>query len=301
MTLPRSLLLAVDGSENAKAATAFTADLARTLHAQTMVATVVPEHLVVGPSWVELLSQVETAEAVELERSMDDARAISREAAAAIENGAAVEWTIEVGDPAEAIVSLADRYRAEAIVMGRRGTGNVSGLLLGSVSTKVSHLTDRTVATVRAGGDGGIGRMLVAVDGSNHSDRAAVFAAELAAASGASLTILNVVPTAAMISTLSTPPPLPDAEAAAWTNLLGPGEEIVERARRIARSNGAPDVTTLVEAGHAATVIVDYATEAGIDVICIGRRGLGNVRGLLLGSVSHEVGHLATQTVITVR
>lgn len=301
MTLPRSLLLAIDGSENAKAATAFTAVLAGKLHAKTMVATVVPEHLVVGPSWAELLSQLETADAIELERAMKDAREITRRAVSAIQDGEPVEWTVEVGDPADAIVSLADRYRVDAIVMGRRGTGNVAGLVLGSVSTKVSHLTDRTVATVRAGGDPNIERILVAVDGSNHSDRATVFAAELAASCDASLAILNVVPTALMISTLSTPPPLPEDDGGGWTNLLGTGQEIVERARRMASSNGAPDVTTLVEAGHPPTMIADYASEADVDVICIGRRGLGNVRGLLLGSVSHEVGHLATRTVITVR
>lgn len=233
---------------------------------------------------------------------MKAASEISREAAAAIEDSAPVEWTVEVGDPADVIVSLAGRWGADAIVMGRRGTGNVSGLLLGSVSTKVSALTDLTVATVPAGGGQRIERILVAVDGSHHSNRAAVFAAELAAACDASLAILNVMPTAAMIATLSTPPPLPEAEGAGWTNLLGNGQAIVERARRMARSGGAPDATTLVEAGHPPTMIVDFATEADIDVICIGRRGLGNVRGLLLGSVSHEVAHLATtQTVITVR
>jgi hypothetical protein len=56
MTLPHSMLLAIDGSENAKAATAFAAVLAGKLHGRTMVATVVPEHLVAGPSRAELLS-----------------------------------------------------------------------------------------------------------------------------------------------------------------------------------------------------------------------------------------------------
>lgn len=302
MTLPRSLLLAVDGSANATAAAAFAADLAGKLGARTMVAAVVPEHVVMGPSWVELLSQIETADAVELQRSMKDATEICRRALAAFDDGEAVEWTVEVGDPADAIVSLADRYRADAIVMGRRGTGNLSGLLLGSVSTKVSHLTDRTVATVRADGHPAIERVLVAVDGSVHSDRAVVFAAELAAACNASLVILNVVPTTVMISTLATSPPLAATELAGWTDhLVGAGEEIVQRAMAGAAASGAPDATALVEAGHPATVIVDRAADADVDVICIGRRGLGNVRGLLLGSVSHAVAHQATQTVITVR
>ena len=54
------------------------------------------------------------------------------------------EW----GDPAEAILDLARRDKADAIVLGRRGRGRLSRLLMGSVSQKVASLAPCTVVVV---------------------------------------------------------------------------------------------------------------------------------------------------------
>ena len=54
------------------------------------------------------------------------------------------EW----GDPAEAILELARREKADAIVLGRRGRGRLSRLLMGSVSQKVASLAPCTVVVV---------------------------------------------------------------------------------------------------------------------------------------------------------
>lgn len=58
-------------------------------------------------------------------------------------DGAGVAYTSHtaVGDPADSIVTYADQRQCDAIVMGTRGLGRVGGLLLGSVATKVLHLT----------------------------------------------------------------------------------------------------------------------------------------------------------------
>ena len=52
------------------------------------------------------------------------------------------------GDPAEAIIEAARREHADAIVVGRRGRGQLAGLLLGSVSQKVVSLAPCTVIIV---------------------------------------------------------------------------------------------------------------------------------------------------------
>lgn len=57
------------------------------------------------------------------------------------EAGVAYTSNVAVGDPADSITTYADQKKCDAIVMGTRGLGRVAGLLLGSVATKVLHLT----------------------------------------------------------------------------------------------------------------------------------------------------------------
>ena len=56
---------------------------------------------------------------------------------------------IGVGDAAETIAKYAKEKGCNQIVMGSRGLGAVSGLILGSVATKVIHLTDIPVLLVK--------------------------------------------------------------------------------------------------------------------------------------------------------
>ncbi len=52
------------------------------------------------------------------------------------------------GSEAEAILKIAENHRAELIVMGTRGFGAVKGMLVGSVSRKVIHLSTCPVMVV---------------------------------------------------------------------------------------------------------------------------------------------------------
>ena len=56
---------------------------------------------------------------------------------------------IGVGDAAETIVKYAKEHKCDQIVMGTRGMGTVSGLLLGSVATRVIHLADIPVLLIK--------------------------------------------------------------------------------------------------------------------------------------------------------
>jgi nucleotide-binding universal stress UspA family protein len=53
--------------------------------------------------------------------------------------------------------------------------------------------------------------------------------------------------------------------------------------------------------GHVGSRIVDAAADFGADVIVMGSRGLSDVAGMLLGSVSHKVLHLAKCPVLISR
>lgn len=56
---------------------------------------------------------------------------------------------ISVGDPAEVIAAFVKSQGCDHILMGCRGLGAVSGLVLGSVATKVLHLTQVPITFIR--------------------------------------------------------------------------------------------------------------------------------------------------------
>lgn len=56
---------------------------------------------------------------------------------------------VETGDPAECIIAFAKKSKCTEIVMGSRGLGRLSGLLLGSVVAKVVQLADMPVVVVK--------------------------------------------------------------------------------------------------------------------------------------------------------
>lgn len=66
------------------------------------------------------------------------------------ESGMACQEHVRMGDIAETIVAMVAELGCDAIVMGTRGLGAVSGLALGSVTTKVLHLTTVPVICIRA-------------------------------------------------------------------------------------------------------------------------------------------------------
>lgn len=56
---------------------------------------------------------------------------------------------VESGDPAECIITFAKKTKCGEIVLGSRGLGRFSGLLLGSVVTKVVQLAEVPVVVVK--------------------------------------------------------------------------------------------------------------------------------------------------------
>ena len=61
-----------------------------------------------------------------------------------------VDYEVREGDPVEEILDLARARDVDLIVLGSRGLGAVSSLVLGSVSTAILHHADRPVLVTRA-------------------------------------------------------------------------------------------------------------------------------------------------------
>jgi nucleotide-binding universal stress UspA family protein len=141
--------------------------------------------------------------------------------------------------------------------------------------------------------------ILVAVDGSAHAKRALEEAIDLARATGGSLTVVTVVPelSAWVLGGAGMPPPV---------DLVRLHEDLVRDYGRMLEEEAAsvPDDVqsrSLLLEGRPAEAIVRQTRAGGHDLVVMGSRGRGELRSLVLGSVSHEVLHTSRVPVLVVR
>jgi nucleotide-binding universal stress UspA family protein len=143
--------------------------------------------------------------------------------------------------------------------------------------------------------------IVVAVDGSGHAQKAVDLAADLAQKYDAQLLLLSVYKHVSALETTHTLVNPKDAVGPENPTLRDIANDIIAAAGARAKERGTPKVETYVKRGHPARIIVDFAKEKGADAIIMGSRGLGDIGGFLLGSVSHKVNSLAECTCITVK
>ncbi|HVC75184.1 MAG TPA: universal stress protein [Candidatus Micrarchaeaceae archaeon] len=133
--------------------------------------------------------------------------------------------------------------------------------------------------------------VMVALDGSSYSHRTLPTAIELAKKFGADLFVLHVSEH--------------DRGRAAVYSLESPAEatRLVADAVETARGAGVKASGEVRDAAaqHTARTIVDLATTKGVDLIVMGSRGLSDVQGFFLGSVTHKVIQIADVPVLVDR
>jgi nucleotide-binding universal stress UspA family protein len=134
-------------------------------------------------------------------------------------------------------------------------------------------------------------RILLAVDGSEHSMKAVGVAGDLARRYGGEVIVLHVreheITWGADI----------DIETADEARSLVDG---VVRVLKDSGTNVRGEVVR-VPLGQTPRAILDMATEEGSGLIVMGTRGLSDWGRLLMGSVAHKVVHLAEVPVLVVR
>lgn len=129
-------------------------------------------------------------------------------------------------------------------------------------------------------------KLLVAFDGSPHAQRALSEAVELVQANAGRLTVMTVVPEPSTWALSS------GYEAAVNVNELTAQIEAEYQTMLDGAVDGVPGdvpVTKVLRRGPAGAAIVAEANASDHDLIVMGSRGRGELRSLLLGSVSHHV------------
>jgi nucleotide-binding universal stress UspA family protein len=140
------ILIAVDGSDHAVHAVEY---VAARRAARATPADVEIHLLNVQTPFPSLAAQAAGAERVRQHHHEEGLAALQRGRAVLDAQNIPYAFHIGVGDPAEVIAAYAQDKGCKEIVMGSRGLGSVSGLLLGSVATKVVHLATVPVTLLK--------------------------------------------------------------------------------------------------------------------------------------------------------
>ena len=143
--------------------------------------------------------------------------------------------------------------------------------------------------------------ILVALDGSDHARSALELASDIATKYGATLHVINAIESTELPDALRRYAESEHIEGSAPRIYTSIAERMLDAAGEEAKELGVKDVKLVIRNGDPAGQIVDYAKDAKIDMIVMGSKGLSDIQGLLLGSVSHKVSHLAPCTCVTVR
>ncbi len=175
-----------------------------------------------------------------------------------------------------------------------------------------------------------ITKIIVPTDGSDHASKACQLAGDLAAKYGAAVTILHVLMSDASLDQLrklaedfgaddalrksieelielpletfaygsdTVPVSIPVPQEI----LTSVGELVTAAARKAVADKGVENISVQIVGGRPADAIVDAVERNGADMIVMGSRGLGNLRGMLVGSVSHKVSNLCSVSCVTVK
>jgi nucleotide-binding universal stress UspA family protein len=221
--------------------------------------------------------------------------AVSAATAAAAEAAPGIEISGRAVDGFPVPLLVAASRRAELLVIGDRGVGGVTSLLLGSVATGLTAHAECPVVVVRgeqpSGNDGPV---VVGLDGSQLSEAALAFAFQTADLREALLIVVHAWSDGALDAGL--------VPLLGWDDIETAEHPLL--AEWLAGwSEKYPDVAVqrVVVRDRPAHALVEQATAYAAQLVVVGSHGRGGATALVLGSVSHAVLHHAPCPVAVVR
>lgn len=276
------VVVAVDGSEASQNAVRWAANTAMKRGIPLRIASsyTVPQFLyaegMVPPKELFDDLQAETLEKIEA------ARAVAHEVAPDIKIG----HTIAEGSPIDMLLEMS--HDVTMVVMGSRGMGGLSGMVMGSVSASVVSHASCPVVVVRE--DNQVtestkyGPVVVGVDGSEVSQKATHYAFAEAAARGAELIAVHTwmdMQVQASLAGLS-------AAQTEWAEVeKEQGALLTERLAEFHAEYPDVPVKKVIARDRPVRALADAA--AGAQLLVVGSHGRGGFKGMLLGSTSRAL------------
>ena len=142
-----SIVVGTDGSETAGEAVRQATDLAKNVGASIHL---VSAYEPVANTRLREERQQVPSDMQWMVNAREDVRATLDEAAESIKgDGVEVETYAREGDPADAILDVAEEKSADLIIVGNKGMSGAKRFLLGSVPNKVSHHAPCSVMIIR--------------------------------------------------------------------------------------------------------------------------------------------------------
>lgn len=263
------LLAATDRSAFSEGALTEALSFAKKCSSQLYVMSVLetnPEYETIGAEYL----QKEEAEAVQYLKAVKER---------AKEAGVPCEAVLRRGDsPSRLIVEEASKKKVDMIVIGRHGRKGLERIVMGTSAAKVIGHAPCKVLVVPKAARIEYRNILVATDGSQHSDAAALEAVEIAKRCGSHLVAVSVA--------------LSDEDIDKAKVHAG---DIVLAAQRAGLT-----AETITPVGKPAEAISELAGGRGVDLIVMGTYGRTGLRKLLMGSTTQKVIGMAGCAVLVV-
>jgi len=142
----KRIVVGTDGSETAQEAVRQAADLAKSTGASLDIVSAYGGDTGDGSTRLQKVDRpadVPESEREQVTFALDSASGIAKR------DGVEVQAHAEEGDPADAIISVAERVEADVIVVGNKGMTGARRFLLGSVPNKISHHAPCSVFIIR--------------------------------------------------------------------------------------------------------------------------------------------------------
>lgn len=139
----KKILIPFDGSGSALRAVRHAAAIAKDNPAVQL-------HLLsVLDPMLEISQTTPTEEEIRRKQSEEAARIMHPAKTALEEAGVRFESSWRVGSPANEIADYGLKNNCEAIIMGTRGMGPIARVMIGSVATRVAHLSDLPITLIK--------------------------------------------------------------------------------------------------------------------------------------------------------